>query len=113
MAKSANRSTAPSAVMKVAPHLAREAGVAHEIGGANRVEHVVHRGQQRLADVEARKAVALEEDHRAVRRVASHAAAVDPAGPPPIDDDIAIEAHGGQNGSLAQRRSGRDGAHAA
>src|SRR6185436_2628515 len=41
--------------------LLREPGGADAIGHADRLEYVVHRRQQRLADVEAREAIALEQ----------------------------------------------------
>ena len=65
MAKSAKRSTpAVRRHERRAPFL-REARGADAIGDADGVEHVVDRRQQRLADVEARKAIALEQHDRA------------------------------------------------
>ena len=72
------------------PPFARKTGVAHDLGGTNLVDDVVDRGEQRLADVEPRKGIALEDDHpasgacqRRGRRGACRPAA--------NDDDIAIE----------------------
>ena len=47
------------------------------------IEHVIHGREQRFADVKARKPVAFEQHDGRPARV-SHAAAVDPAGPPPM-----------------------------
>ncbi len=49
------------------PPLGRKRLRAHEVVGANFLEHVVHRGQERFADVKARKAVTLEQDDTAAR----------------------------------------------
>ena len=62
LAKSANRSRAPSAVPNVAPHFTGYPWDRTRSWASDLVERVVHRGEQRLADVKAREAVALEQD---------------------------------------------------
>ena len=45
------------------PPLRREPAAAHQALGPDGLERVVHRGEERLADVKAREAVALEQHH--------------------------------------------------
>ena len=75
--------------MKDAPHFSGKPGGAHEVVGADGIQHVVDGGQQRFADVKARKVVALEKDDRCPAR-ASHAAGRRSGWPSADDDDIGV-----------------------
>ncbi len=70
--------------------LLREAHRAHLILHAERVERVVHGGEQRLADMKARKAVALEQ-HDAMAAARDHGGRAGPGRAAADDGDVVVE----------------------
>ena len=73
--------------------LLRKARLPDQIVGADRVEHVVDRRQQRLADVEAREPIALEEDDP-MSRSREPGGRRRTGGAAAGDDHVAVEGHG-------------------